>query len=715
VARATGCVDARSTSAAPACSGAASAATVRPLSEPAGAPERPPTPAWWRPASLRLALAQVPRTVRLVLELDRASTGLLVLLQVLGGLSPVLVAWVGKAIVDGVVRAIETGDPADRRAALMWIGVELAVVTVDGALGRLGGFVESTLGVRLGHGIMERVLARAAALELARFEDPAIQDRLQNARREAGTRPMRVFVRAIGLVRSALTLASLGAVLVVLGPLLLPLVALAALPAILGEAQLAGEAFRLLSWRAPEGRRLRYYEWLLTREGAVAELRLYGLGPLLLERYRALHRRFFAEDRALALRRSVRRFGYGLLSLAAFYAGYLWIAWQTVSGALSLGEMTMGLVLFRRGQDALGSILSSLGAAYEDNLFMSNLFGFLDLPDAATPEDTRLVAERGEDGRPRAAPGPGPVGASEARSLAERGEDGRPRAAPGPGPVGASEARSLAERGEDGRPRAAPGPGPVGLGFVLQNVGFRYPGRREWALRGIDLSIGAEETLAVVGDNGAGKSTLVKLLCGLYTPTEGRILLDGLPLAEIPTEALRARLGVVMQDFVRYQLTARENVGFGRLDALDDADAIARAADQGGARELVERLPAGWETPLGRWFEGGVELSGGQWQRVAVSRAFLRDPDILILDEPTASLDAEAERRLFERIQDLAAGRMAIVISHRIATARAADRIVVLRGGRVEELGPHEALLAANGRYAHLFRIQAEGYLDAYS
>ncbi len=663
MARATGCVDARSTPAAPACSGAASAATVRPLSEPAGAPERPPTPAWWRPASLRLALAQVPRTVRLVLELDRASTGLLVLLQVLGGLSPVLVAWVGKAIVDGVVRAIETGDPADRRAALMWIGVELAVVTVDGALGRLGGFVESTLGVRLGHGIMERVLARAAALELARFEDPAIQDRLQNARREAGTRPMRVFVRAIGLVRSALTLASLGAVLVVLGPLLLPLVALAALPAILGEAQLAGEAFRLLSWRAPEGRRLRYYEWLLTREGAVAELRLYGLGPLLLERYRALHRRFFAEDRALALRRSVRRFGYGLLSLAAFYAGYLWIAWQTVSGALSLGEMTMGLVLFRRGQDALGSILSSLGAAYEDNLFMSNLFGFLDLPDAATPEDTRLVAERGEDGRPR----------------------------------------------------AAPGPGPVGLGFVLQNVGFRYPGRREWALRGIDLSIGAEETLAVVGDNGAGKSTLVKLLCGLYTPTEGRILLDGLPLAEIPTEALRARLGVVMQDYVLYQLTARENVGFGRLDALDDADAIARAAEQGGARELVERLPAGWETPLGRWFEGGVELSGGQWQRVAVSRAFLRDPDILILDEPTASLDAEAERRLFERIQDLAAGRMAIVISHRIATARAADRIVVLRGGRVEELGPHEALLAANGRYAHLFRIQAEGYLDAYS
>ncbi|MCC7382580.1 MAG: ABC transporter ATP-binding protein [Deltaproteobacteria bacterium] len=639
-------------------------------------PPRPgaPTPRIPTGTALRTVIAQLPRTFDLVLESGRRDTLSLVVQTVLGGLLPLAVAWVGKLIVDGVVHAVSTKDPADLERALLFVGAELGLMVVMAWNTRGTTIARSVLGARLGYLTNVRILEKAQSLDLAHFEDPSVYDKLQNARREASSRPLGLFLKITGIGKDLLSLLSYGAVLIGFSPLALLILLLATIPSLIAEAKFSGEAFQILTWRAPEGRRLNYYEWVLTRDGSVKEVKLYGLGRTFLDRYRALYLEFFDAERRLAVKRSSVGFGLGVLASLAFYGVYGWIVVRTVQGQLTLGDMTMLLMIFRQAQGALRGVLGALSGAYEDSLFMSNLFTFLDLP---TTERAALA-----EGAPApAAEAPAP--ATEAAASATE--------APAP----ATEAAA-----------------PLRTGFVLEGVCFSYPGTKKAVLDGLDLTIGPTEKLAIVGENGAGKTTLIKLLTGLYQPTAGRISLDGVPLREIPPEVLRAKLGVVLQDFVRYQLTARENVGFGAVDAMDDRARLDQAAERGGAREVISGLAAGWETQLGRWFDGGTELAAGQWQKIAVSRAFMRDAPILVLDEPTASLDAEAEHALFARFRALAAGRMAILISHRFSTVRMADRIAVLHEGRLLELGSHAELLARDGRYAHLFRLQAAGYLS---
>jgi ATP-binding cassette subfamily B protein len=317
-----------------------------------------------------------------------------------------------------------------------------------------------------------------------------------------------------------------------------------------------------------------------------------------------------------------------------------------VKGRLSLGDMTLYLVAFRQGQQAFQSILTAVGGMYEDTLYMSNLFSFLEIPvlEPAPPAAVPAIATE--------------------------------------------------------------------YGIRFEGVGFRYPGAEQWALRHVDLFIPKGQSLALVGENGAGKTTFIKLLTRLYQPTEGRVLLDGRDLATWDETELRKRVGVIFQDFAQYYFVLRENVGVGSIEHLDDEPRIDRAIERGGARELVGALTAGLDTQLGRWFQGGVELSGGQWQKVALARAFMRqEADILVLDEPTAALDAEAEHAVFTRFRELSEGRTTIVISHRFPTVRIADRIIVLNKGEIVETGSHAELVAKGGRYAHLFSLQAQGYL----
>jgi ATP-binding cassette subfamily B protein len=418
------------------------------------------------------------------------------------------------------------------------------------------------------------------------------------------------------------------------------------LPTFFIEARLSGETFRLLSWRAPEGRKLNYLEWILTRDSHVKEVKLYGLGQLILQRYRTLFAKFFAEDARLSRRRFTLHLLAALLAEGALYGCYGYVVWRAVNGALTVGDLTLAFALFTRGQDAFGSILTTAASMYEDALFMTNLFAFLNVE----------------------APGE--------------------RAAVHP-------ARTLPK-------------GPLAL--ELQNISFRYPGKEAWALRNVSLKLEAGEKLGLVGENGAGKSTLIKLLLRLYDPTEGRILYGGVDLRELDPAELRHRFGAVFQDFVRYQFSVAENIGLGEVGRLEERTAIERAAEAGGSSELIKALPRGYDTVLGSWFDDAQDLSAGQWQKLAVSRAFMRDAEVLILDEPTASIDAEAEFAMFQRFATLARERTAVIISHRFSTVRLADKIAVLEGGLLTELGSHSELVARGGRYAGLFELQARGY-----
>ncbi|MFY1827137.1 ABC transporter ATP-binding protein [Myxococcus fulvus] len=592
---------------------------------------------------------QLPGTFRIFWQASPQGAVVLGLLTLVAAVLPAAIAWVGKLIVDAVVAAAQGSAEAHSRVYGL-VGLEFALMLGSGVVERGLTLTRELLRANLGNLLNERILKKALELELRHFEDSETYDKMQNARREASSRPLSLVMQAFSIVRNAITLSTFAALLIALSPWSVVVLVAASIPAFIAEARLAMAGFRLYSWRAPEGRKLNYLEWILTRDSHVKEVKLFGLGDLVLGRYRDLFRKFFAEDRALAFKRMGWGLGLGLLSLAAFYGCYLFVAGRAADGAISVGDMVLYLGVFRQGQAAFQGILTSVGSMYEDALFMSNLFMYLEIP---TGSEVARVSP------PKSPP---------------RG------------------------RTND---------------IELRDVSFRYPGKEAWALRHVSLTLRPGQKLALVGENGAGKSTLVKLLLRLYEPTEGAILYGGVDLRDMDVGDLRSRFGAVFQDFVRYQFNVAENIGLGHVPALEDRGRIVKAAELGGASGVIETLPGQYDTMLGGWFEKGQELSAGQWQKLAVARAFMRDDaEVLILDEPTASIDAEAEHALFERFQALAADRIAIVISHRFSTVRMADQIAVLHNGGVDELGSHDELMAKDGRYAHLFRLQARGYQD---
>ncbi|NTX34717.1 ABC transporter ATP-binding protein [Myxococcus sp. CA051A] len=590
---------------------------------------------------------QLPGTFQLFWRASPQGAVLLGALTLVAAVLPAGIAWVGKLIVDAVVASAQGSAEAHSRVYGL-VGLEFGLMLGSAVVERGLTLTRELLRANLGNLLNERILQKALELELQHFEDSDTYDKMQNARREASSRPLSLVMQAFSIVRNAITLSTFAALLIALSPWSVVVLVVASVPAFIAEARLAMAGFRLYSWRAPEGRKLNYLEWILTRDSHVKEVKLFGLGELVLGRYRELFRKFFAEDRALAFKRMGWGLGLGVLSLAAFYGCYLFVAGRAADGAITVGDMVLYLGVFRQGQAAFQGILTSVGSMYEDALFMSNLFTYLEIP----------------------------TGSESPRVL----------------------------------PAKSPPRGPTN-DIELRDVSFRYPGKEAWALRHVSLTLRPGQKLALVGENGAGKSTLLKLLLRLYEPTEGVILYGGVDIRDMDVGDLRSRFGAVFQDFVRYQFNVAENIGLGHVPALEDRGRIVKAAEQGGASGVIETLPSQYDTMLGGWFEKGQELSAGQWQKLAVARAFMRDDaEVLILDEPTASIDAEAEHALFERFQALAADRMAIVISHRFSTVRMADQIAVLHNGGVDELGSHDALMAKDGRYAHLFRLQARGY-----
>jgi ABC-type multidrug transport system fused ATPase/permease subunit len=598
------------------------------------------------------------RAIAMVWRASRPLTLSLAAMTAAAALVPPATAWAGKRIVDAVVAR-------NAHDALRWVFVEFGLVATQTVVQRGLSFVSQVLGLRLGIDVNVAILEKAVSLDLPAFEDSEFYDKMTRARREASTRPLQLVRESFGLAQSVVTFFSYAALLVRFSPWVVLVLLAATIPATAAEMHTSRLTFQMRNRRSQQWRRMTYLEHVLANDEHAKEVKLFRLGPPLLARYRALSVALFEEDRKVAIRRSLGQ-TLSLLATIAFYAAYAFMGLAAAAGRITLGNLTLYVVAFRQGQQAFQAVLASVGGIYEQNLYMANLFEFLEAP---TTE-------------------PSPGG----------------RVAPEPETAAPGLDHAPAEPGTQRPDRRAPD-------VVFDHVSFRYPGSTEWVVRDLSLQVAGGSSVALVGDNGAGKTTLVKLLTRLYEPTEGRILLDAKDLRDWDVATLRARFGIVFQDFNQYQLSARDNVALGDPPHSEDNARIARAVDEGGAAEVIAALPNGLETSLGHWFKGGTELSGGQWQKIALSRAFMRqDADILVLDEPTASLDAKAEHHVFERLRALARGRTTIVISHRFPTVRRADRIVVLERGRLVEQGTHDELIAAGGRYARMFDLQASGY-----
>jgi len=610
-----------------------------------------------RAASFRARWAALRNIGPFLRMVWRASPGLLLItltLRVIRAVLPVAALWFGKLIIDEVVRLSALSDgPAtlsgwassgEITLLAIYVGAEFALAVLSDLLSRIGGLVDSLLSERLTMSSSIRLMEHAATLDLEDFEDAEFQDKLERARRQSSGR-MPLLSQLMGQIQDVLTVVTFAGGLVVFNPWLVVLLLVALIPAFLGEAHFNAQSYSLDFRRTPERRELDYVRQTAASVETAKEVKIFGLNAFLIDRFRVLSQSFYAANRQIAQQRALWGAVFTSVGTVGYYLAYAWIIGSTLTGTLTIGDLTFLAGSFRRLRTLLEGLLASFSSTAAQALYLDDLFGFFEV----TPE---------------------------IRSPAS----------------------------------PLPMPEPIRQGFVFEDVGFRYPGADRWAVRHLSFTLKAGETLALVGENGAGKTTLVKLLTRLYDPDEGRITLDGRDLRDYDLDALRGAMGVIFQDFVRYNLTAGDNIAVGRISARDDHARIERAASSSLADAVIDALPQGYDQMIGKRFRNGVELSGGEWQKVAIARAYMRDAQVLVLDEPTAALDARSEFEVFQRFKELSAGKTAVLISHRFSSVRMADRILVLSGGRVEASGTHAELLAQKGRYAELFELQAAGY-----
>ncbi|WP_220475104.1 ABC transporter ATP-binding protein [Paracoccus sp. JM45] len=600
------------------------------------------------------ALKNIPPFLRMVWHASASLTLTMIVLRLMRAVMPVAMLWVGKLIIDQVVRLSSLPDhpvtlsgwwDSGLATGLFWLVIaELALALAQDILGRLVSYTDSLLQEKLVIDISIRLMDHAAGLDLANFEDAAFQDRLDRARRQTMGR-IPLVNQIMQQMQDLVTVGSFAIGLLVYNPWLVVLLALALVPSLFGEMHFNAQTYALNHRRAPDRRERDYLRMIGASAETAKEVKIFGLSPFLRDRYLTLARRFYVENRAIQRRQLTAMAALTGMGTLAYYGAFLWIIANALTGELTLGDLTFLSGSFLRLRGLLEGLLTSFSAMAGQAMYLDDLFEFFtSVPAIASASD------------------------------------------------------------------AWPIPTPITQGFTFEKVGFRYPGRDDWAIRGMSFDLKAGETVALVGENGAGKTTIVKLLARLYDPDEGRILLDGRDLRDYDLDELRGTVGVIFQDFVRYAVTASENIAIGRIEARDDRPRIVAAAKRSLADQVIAQLPQGYDQMVGKRFSKGLDLSGGEWQKLAIARAYMRDAQLLILDEPTAALDARAEYEIFRRFKDLTQGRTALLISHRFSSVRMADRIIVLEKGRVDSQGTHDGLLAIDGRYRELFDLQAQGY-----
>lgn len=594
----------------------------------------------------RTTLAGLPRACQLVWSAHRGFTLWLGLFAVIGGFLPTATAWIGKLLFDAViVAANQGGGPVWARRVLLLVAAQLALYLANALLGMAQTVVQQSLQELTGNRVQLTIMEQANRLDLAFFENPKFYDTLQQAQREAAQRPLNMVQQLFGMGRSLLTFLSMIALMARLGWIVAAAALIAPIPSFIASSRYGWRGYWLARRQSPDRRRMNYFLDLLTKDTYNKEIKLFGLGGHFIERWKVLADRFYRENQALLVHRSLMGFLWGSLTTLVTSGTFLFVALQAIARRLTLGDLTLYTQAVSNVQSSFQNILGSISSLYEGGLYLNNLFDFLDYEPAIRNQ-----------------------------------------------------------------PEAVPLPRPLTAGIEFRNVRFTYPGKKTPALNGVNFTIALDETVALVGENGAGKTTIVKLLTRLYDPDEGEILLNGHDIKEYDLNSLRQAIGVIFQDYVTYFFSAAENIGVGRLADIEARALIEAAAEKSGANAVIEKLPGGYDTMLGRWFDEGYQLSGGEWQKVALARTFMRDAEILVLDEPTASLDARAEYEIFAQMQRLTEGKMALFISHRFSTVRLADRIFVLENGGIKEEGTHEALLALGGTYAELFNLQAAAY-----
>lgn len=590
------------------------------------------------------ALQFIPPFLKMIWETHKGYSLTNIILRVIQAGIPVTTLYIGKLIIDEVIRLSEVGANADKTYLWTIIGIELGIAIFSALLSRGISLVDALLGDLFANQTSVALMRQAASLDLPQFEDSTFFDKLERARRQTTSRVM-LMSQFLTQIQDLITIFFLAVGLVAFNPWLILILIIAVIPSFINETHFNQRGYSLARSWTPQRRELDYLRYVGASNETAKEVKIFGLADFLSDRFAQVADKYYQANKKLAIQRAGWGILFGSLGDLGYYAAYVVIVLQTISGEITIGDLTFLAGSFARLRGLLRGVLSRFSVIAQSALYLKDYFDFMDIqPEINTPENPKVL------------------------------------------------------------------PKSIQQGFTFQKVSFKYPSKAAYAIRDVSFHLHAGEKLALVGENGAGKTTLVKLMARLYDPTEGSILLDGINLKQYSLDELRNAISVIFQDYVRFQMTAAENIAVGNIGRKEERPMIEYAAEKSMANRVISRLDNGFDQLLGRRFEGGVDLSGGEWQKVALGRAYMRNAQLLILDEPTAALDARAEYEVFQRFSELTEGKTAVLISHRFSTVRMADRILVLENGRMMELGSHEELLALGGTYAELFNLQAQGY-----